>query len=211
MHHVLTRGQGRMTVRSPRIVRLGLVCAVLAAALIVLPGPTSPGQAPRAVGAQGLAASAADGMFNIDLQLPQGCEVTYLRLYYYDVDRSHDSAAWLTAYTSSGSALDLAYVESDGPSGYSSQLSSQISHIVDHLSNAYVLNWKSGAPGPGHQLCGLRVMYREDGGTGASGYIHVAGTVLRPRYGSIPWRYGGDGCLYQARYAIYLPLITRRY
>lgn len=98
-------------------------------------------------------------LLNTHLQLPDGSLVEYVRIYYYD-SVAATSCAWLTRYDDGAAYADVLTVCSTGSSGYGQALSNQSDHIVDNLAYSYVLNWRPYAPGPGLQLCGLRVAYR---------------------------------------------------
>jgi hypothetical protein len=98
-------------------------------------------------------------LFSLDLQLPQGARIDYLRLYYYDTS-ANNSTAWITTYDGSGGFTDLTNVSSTGNSGYGTTLSPLIQHVVDNASRAYVLNWQANQTGSTMRLCGLRVAYR---------------------------------------------------
>jgi len=49
-----------------------------------------------------------------DLQLPQGAEIDYLRIYYYDNDAVSNASAFLYAYDGYGNFTEIASVESSG-------------------------------------------------------------------------------------------------
>ncbi len=102
--------------------------------------------------------NALNEIFNVDLQLPNGATIEYLRLYYYDTSAS-DNRAWVTSYDGAGNYNDLITVASTGDTGYGNTLSSSPSVVVDTLSNSYLLNWRSYTAGNTSQLCGLRVFY----------------------------------------------------
>ncbi|MEZ4769966.1 MAG: hypothetical protein R2844_16225 [Caldilineales bacterium] len=104
--------------------------------------------------------SSGSELFNINLSLPEGSRIDYLRIYYYDTSGSNDSRAWITTYNASGGYSDITTVTSTGSGGYGTRLSSYLGHIVDNASNSYVLNWNANQNGSGMRLCGLRVAYR---------------------------------------------------
>ncbi|HQN43191.1 MAG TPA: hypothetical protein PLA25_03580, partial [Anaerolineaceae bacterium] len=102
--------------------------------------------------------NALNEIFNVDLQLPDGATIEFLRLYYYDTSAG-DSRAWVTSYDGAGNYSDLMTVASTGNTGYGQALSASPSVVVDNYSNSYLLNWRSNTAGVTSQLCGLRVFY----------------------------------------------------
>jgi len=98
-------------------------------------------------------------ILNLHLDIPNGVRIDYLRIYYYDTGASN-SQAWVTRYDNAGSFTDVAYVTSAGDTGYGTQLSPLIEHVVDNVSYSYVLNWRPLVTGSSMALCGLRVAYR---------------------------------------------------
>jgi hypothetical protein len=104
-------------------------------------------------------AVSGNDIFTLPLILPQGSRIDYLRLYYYDTS-NNNSRAWITTYNGSGGFTDLLNVDSTGNSGYGNTLSAFSGHIVDNLSNSYVLNWQANQTGGSMRLCGMRVAYR---------------------------------------------------
>jgi hypothetical protein len=106
-----------------------------------------------------ISAALANDVFLIHLPIPNGSRIDYLRIYYYDTS-ANNSQAWVTTYNGAGSFNDLTTVNSAGNSGYGTQLSPYVGHVVDTASNSYVLNWRSNQTGSTMRLCGLRVAYR---------------------------------------------------
>lgn len=108
----------------------------------------------------GCVSSSDEGqVFNINLDIPQGSRVDYLRLYYYDASENN-STAFLTSYNGLGGFTDLTSVLSDGNGGYGTRVSGLISQTLDFLGNSYVLNWRPNQAGDTMRLCGLRLAYR---------------------------------------------------
>jgi len=111
------------------------------------------------------------------------------------------SQAWVTLYNDEGGYADVVYVPFGEEVGYNTKLSSLVSHVVDTTNNSYVLNWRPNDIGRGLQLCGLRVAYRlplSGGGYSSTfSYVHVAGSVMRPRHSTS--QYANDssgGCIF---------------
>jgi hypothetical protein len=106
-----------------------------------------------------ISASGANDGFITHLGIPNGSRIDYLRIYYYDTS-SNNSQAWVTTYNGAGGFADLTSVSSTGETGYGTQLSPFVNHIVDTAGSSYVLNWRSNQTGSTMRLCGLRVAYR---------------------------------------------------
>jgi hypothetical protein len=98
-------------------------------------------------------------LMTVDLNIPTGARIDYLRLYYRDTSASN-STAWITNYDGAGAFTDLTNVASTGNSGYGTTLSPLVSHVVNNASRSYSLNWQANQTGTSMQLCGLRVAYR---------------------------------------------------
>ena len=98
-------------------------------------------------------------LMTVDLNIPSGARIDYLRLYYRDTS-ANNSRAWITTYDGAGAATDLTNVASAGNSGYGTTLSPLVSHVVNNASRSYSLNWRADQTGTSMQLCGLRVAYR---------------------------------------------------
>ncbi len=97
---------------------------------------------------------------NIDVQLPDGARVDYLRLYYYDTNSSN-SIAWITSYDTAGNMDDMVNVQSAGNTGFGTSLSDYLGETIDTLAKAYLLNWNPLYAFDGSlKLCGLRIAYR---------------------------------------------------
>ncbi len=120
-------------------------------------------------------------VYNVDIQLPQGARIDYLRIYYYDSSPTNANG-WVTTYDGAGHYTDIAFVTSANAAGYGTNLSSgPIGHTVDNHNNAYVLNWRPNSIGSSQMLCGFRVAYYPVGETTFYRYLFVAGSALRPR------------------------------
>jgi hypothetical protein len=95
----------------------------------------------------------------LNLDLPQGARIDYLRIYFYDTDASN-SVANIRKYDAAGNNTEIASVSSSGNAGFGTALSAYSGHVVDNTDGAYVLNWQPIVTGNTMQLCGLRVAYR---------------------------------------------------
>lgn len=98
-------------------------------------------------------------LFTINLDIPNGARIDYLRLFYRDTSASNGTA-WITNYDGAGNFTDLTSVSSAGNGGYGTTLSPQLSHVVDTAARSYVVNWEPAQNGNTMQLCGVRVAYR---------------------------------------------------
>jgi hypothetical protein len=97
---------------------------------------------------------------NLSLQLPDGARIDYLRVYYYDTDGASNGIANIRKYDGAGGTTEIASVSSSGSSGYGTNLSAYVGHVVDNANGGYVLNWEPMVTGSTMSLCGLRVAYR---------------------------------------------------
>ena len=97
-------------------------------------------------------------VFNVDIQLPEGAGIDYLRIFYNDT-AAVDANAWVTSYDGEGGYDDLLYVPSAGNSGFGTNLSPFTRVIVHNANQALVLNWRPNVAGTTMQLCGLRIAY----------------------------------------------------
>ena len=98
-------------------------------------------------------------VFNLHQEIPNGARIDYLRIFYYDTSAS-DSYSWVTRYDDAGGIEDVATVSSTGNTGYGTNLSPLIEHVVDNVYYSYILNWRPMVVGTTMLLCGLRVAYR---------------------------------------------------
>jgi hypothetical protein len=97
--------------------------------------------------------------FTLNLNLPDGARIDYLRLFYNDTDASNGTAN-LRKYDGAGGYTEIATVSSTGNAGFGTTLSAYIGHVVNNIDGGYVLNWQPIVTGTSMQLCGLRVAYR---------------------------------------------------
>ncbi|HOD06377.1 MAG TPA: hypothetical protein PKH92_15125 [Anaerolineaceae bacterium] len=102
--------------------------------------------------------TSAGVVFNVDVQLPEGAGIDYLRIFYNDTSAS-DSIAWVTSYNGAGGYDDLVNVSSTGSSGFGTSLSDFTRVIVHNANVPLVLNWRPNVAGSTMQLCGLRIAY----------------------------------------------------
>lgn len=117
--------------------------------------------------------SGADRILNTQLQLPDGAEIKYLRLFYNDTNASFDVLGYISRYNAGTSTNDVVSVSSSGSSGVGTALSAEIcepspcpmppavgqGHIVDNFGFGYVLIGWPETSSSTVQVCGLRVAY----------------------------------------------------
>lgn len=97
--------------------------------------------------------------FDIDLQLPDGATITYLRLYFYDADATYDATAMIWSFDGAGASTMLASVSSAGTPGQSSAGTS-VSHVVNNVSEALSVRIDfNGASTSSLRICGVRIQY----------------------------------------------------
>ena len=97
-------------------------------------------------------------VWNTPIWLPQGSEIIVVRMYYDDTSTSN-SVGWLTIYDLYGEVSEEWNVGSSGDFGKGFNDTGEISHEIDYLSYAYVLNWRPVVASSAMQLCGFRIFY----------------------------------------------------
>ena len=99
--------------------------------------------------------------YSHDLQLPEGAEIDYLRLYFYDIDPVNDAQAWLYAYDGYGNYTEVVSVSSSGTPGQSTAGSGFFSHTVDNVDEALAIMLSySTATNDDLRICGVRIRYQ---------------------------------------------------
>ena len=95
----------------------------------------------------------------IEMDIPNGSVIKYLRLYYRDSNASEVVSGYVTNINPGVSSTDLVSVSSSGSSGYGTALSAEITHTVNTNLFAYnLIGWPSINDNT-VQLCGMRVAY----------------------------------------------------
>ncbi len=96
-----------------------------------------------------------------DLQLPDGAEIDFLRVYFYDNDAANNAAAHLFAFDAAGGFTSIASAASSGTPGQSSSGSGFFSYIVDNVSRALSLRLDyGGGTNSNLRICGVRLRYQ---------------------------------------------------
>lgn len=102
---------------------------------------------------------ATTGLFTHKVVLPQGSVVKFLRLYYNDTSAS-DISAYFTSYDQVGGFVEYTSTASAGNIGYDSSLSSEITKVVDHYAEPFVVTVNLDASVDATlQLCAVRIAY----------------------------------------------------
>lgn len=106
--------------------------------------------------------SGGSGFSEYSLQLPQGAEIDYLRIYYYDNDPVNDAGAFLFAFDGYGNYTELASAISSGASAvHTSAGSGFFSHFVDNTNEAVAIRLTyGGATTTNLAICGVRIRYQ---------------------------------------------------
>jgi hypothetical protein len=95
------------------------------------------------------------------LQLPEGAEIDYLRIYFYDNDASNDANSILFAYDDVGNYIQIAQAYSSGTPGWSSAGSGFFSYIVDNLNQSLSLRLGFGSGSNSNLvICSVRIRYQ---------------------------------------------------
>jgi hypothetical protein len=102
--------------------------------------------------------SGGDGPFTLNANLPQGARIDYVRIYYWD-SSTLDSWGFVQAFDGIGGFTNIATVMTSGFSGYGSQTSEYVGHIVDNAANSYSFLWNP-ITNDNLYLCGMRIAYR---------------------------------------------------
>lgn len=151
-------------------------------------------------------------IFTLQIHVPEGARIEWLRLYYYDSNPTYDSTAWITSYDGTGNTDDVISVQSSGSAGYGQSLSAYFEHIVQNNGITYVLNWRPYVLDSSMRLMGMRVAYQMPNGSGGwmgYYYVHVAGSTFTPRSSTMEWRYPGVGGIYATSWDHFLPFLRK--
>jgi len=104
-------------------------------------------------------------VWNTPLTLPDGAQVEWLRMYFYDNDTTNNIRGWFTKYNLYGDVVNEWGVWSTG-SGYS-YVDVAISPVetINYNNYSYVLNFRPFVASSNLMLCGFRVFYTVFGNT----------------------------------------------
>lgn len=102
-----------------------------------------------------------DPWFTIDLQVPDGAIIDFLRVYFRDFSNNYNINSELWAFDGVGGATQIAEADSSGAPGYGSAGSGPFTHTVDNKSESLVLIASiEGGVGSALELCGTRIRYQ---------------------------------------------------
>jgi len=98
--------------------------------------------------------------FDIDLQIPAGVELDFLRIYFNDTDAAFNARATLFSFDGAGGNTSIASAESSGTPGFDSAGSGFFSHIVENINESLVVRINFlGATTSALEICGVRLRY----------------------------------------------------
>jgi hypothetical protein len=99
--------------------------------------------------------------WDTSVQLPDGAEIDFLRVYYFDEDPNVDADAILFEFDDTGGNITIATAEGSGTPGFSSAGSDFFSHFVDNQDKSYVvrIDFNGGAT-DSLQICAVRIRYQ---------------------------------------------------
>lgn len=92
------------------------------------------------------------------LELPQGAEISGVRIFYYNNGSANSATAALTSYAGDGGSSDLIFGTTTQNTGFVSEyfMPSSPPLVINNGGQAYALLASTGS---GLQLCGMRVFY----------------------------------------------------
>lgn len=95
------------------------------------------------------------------VELPQGAEITQVRLYFYDNDLVNDAEVHLWVYPGDGTGEKIADFQSSGTPGQSWLDSAPFSHTVDNTAEALSVRLEYQAATTSDLMhCGVRIRYQ---------------------------------------------------
>jgi len=98
--------------------------------------------------------------FDLDLQIPNGVDLDFLRIYFNDTDPVNDAVTWIQSYDGAGSSTNLTTASSTGTPGFSTAGSGFFSHFVDTVNESLVVRISfESATTSALEICGVRVRY----------------------------------------------------
>lgn len=100
------------------------------------------------------------------VQLPEGAEIDFIRLYFYDNNPTYDARVELYTYDGFGSSDYIKMVKSSGIPGQSSIGSGFFSHVVQNTTEALSLTLIYETTGTTLKICGVRIRYQYSGAFG---------------------------------------------
>lgn len=98
--------------------------------------------------------------FYADVQIPDGAEIDYLRVYYWDDSAGHNAQAKLYSFDGKGEFTEIAGATGSGTPGYGSALSGLFSHYVDNKNESLVVVANLPSSDNNLMFCGVRLRYQ---------------------------------------------------
>ena len=106
-----------------------------------------------------------DRLLNTELFVEDYSTIKYLRLYFYDASTTARPISFLTTYQPGTLTTDLISINNTAMDlaapGYGYVVSSEITHTVNNISQAYTLIGWSSAATSNIRICGIRIAYYE--------------------------------------------------
>lgn len=107
--------------------------------------------------------TSSNGFLVSDLQLPEGAEIDFVRLYYYDNNTEQDADLYLYEYDGQGGFTEIRHLAPTGSPGYSSVGSGFFSYVVNNTSASLGLVAGTGSANNNSvRICGVRLRYKID-------------------------------------------------
>ena len=98
--------------------------------------------------------------FVIDLQLPSGVEIDFLRLYYYDATGTGTVSGYLSEYDGQGGFTDIFSTTSTTNTGYGS-VGDFFSYTVNTTTNSVSILARTSSVSADLRICGIRLRYQD--------------------------------------------------
>jgi len=97
---------------------------------------------------------------DIDIHVPNGVTLDFLRVYFNDTDSVNSATATLFSFDAAGGNTSIASASSSGTPGFSTAGSGFFSHIVNNTNEALGLRLTfGGATTSALEICGVRLRY----------------------------------------------------
>ena len=107
----------------------------------------------------------AGEVWNTPLTLPDGAQVEWLRLYFYDNDNTNNIRGWFTKYNLYGDVVtEWGVWSTSGGYGYVDVAITPV-ETINYNNYSYVLNFRPYVASSNLMLCGFRVFYTVFGNT----------------------------------------------
>lgn len=98
--------------------------------------------------------------FYADVQIPDGAEIDYLRVYYYDNSTAYDASSFLFSFDGEGNYTEIAHATGSDTPGYGNAGSGFFSYFVENTNGALVVNANLPSSDDTLMFCGVRIRYQ---------------------------------------------------